>query len=179
MARQKALISAGILILAAATAAGVLGLYSVFSSSDEIPPRYNSAQNPDGDSSPASTSESKTVVGQSQGTELDATPQTPGDSEKNSASPSGASEAQARKKPSSRTDDDEYDDAFGQIIPRDAIRPIYEPKFITGQAAKLDPGELVIGVDINGESKAYPVAPLNFREMVNDVVGGVPLLVSW
>ena len=37
----------------------------------------------------------------------------------------------------------------------------------------------MIGVAINGESKAYPVGPLNFREMVNDVVGGVPILVSW
>ncbi len=39
--------------------------------------------------------------------------------------------------------------------------------------------DLVIGVAINGESKAYPVGTLNFREMVNDVVGGVPILVTW
>ena len=36
-----------------------------------------------------------------------------------------------------------------------------------------------MGVEINGESKAYPVGPLNYREMVNDVVGGVPVLVTW
>ena len=68
---------------------------------------------------------------------------------------------------------------FRQLIPRDAIEPVYEPQFIAGRFAALDPEDLVIGVAINGESKAYPVGPLNFREMVNDVVGGVPILVSW
>ena len=63
--------------------------------------------------------------------------------------------------------------------PRDAIMPIYDPQFTPGKLASLEPGELVIGVEINGESKAYPVGPLVFREMVNDVVGGVPLLVTW
>ena len=38
---------------------------------------------------------------------------------------------------------------------------------------------LVIGVAINGEAKAYAVGPLNSREMVNDTVGGVPILVTW
>ena len=68
---------------------------------------------------------------------------------------------------------------YRQLLPQDAIRPIYEPKFVPGQGADLAWEELVIGVEINGESRAYPVGPLNFREMVNDVVGGVPILVTW
>ena len=68
---------------------------------------------------------------------------------------------------------------FRPVLPKDAIRPIYEPKFAPGKLTSLDPGELVMGVEINGESKAYPVGPLNYREMVNDVVGGVPVLVTW
>ena len=68
---------------------------------------------------------------------------------------------------------------LGGVLPRDAIMPIYDPQFTPGKLASLEPGELVIGVEINGESKAYPVGPLVFREMVNDVVGGVPLLVTW
>ncbi len=68
---------------------------------------------------------------------------------------------------------------FRQLIPRDAINPIYRPRFIPAESAALNPEELVIGVAINGESKAYPVGPLNRREMVNDVVGGVPILVTW
>ena len=68
---------------------------------------------------------------------------------------------------------------FRQLIPRDAIFPIYEPLFAPAEFASLPPDELVIGVEINGESKAYPIGLLIFREMVNDTVGGVPVLVTW
>ncbi len=64
-------------------------------------------------------------------------------------------------------------------LPRDAIKPIYEPEFVTAEEAVLDDQELVLGLEINGESRAYPVGPLHFREMVNDEVGGVPVMVSW
>ena len=68
---------------------------------------------------------------------------------------------------------------YRQLLPQDAILPIYEPRFVTAEKAGLDPGELVIGVELNGESKAYPIGPLVRREMVNDTVGGVPILVTW
>lgn len=66
-----------------------------------------------------------------------------------------------------------------QLLPRDAIAPIYAPKFLSAEDAGLAPDELVIGVEIDGESKAYPIGPLAYREMVNDVIAGVPILVSW
>ncbi len=68
---------------------------------------------------------------------------------------------------------------YSQFIPRDAIRPVYDPQFLPGQSSGLDPLELVVGVAINGESKAYPAGTLTSREMINDEVGGVPILVSW
>ena len=68
---------------------------------------------------------------------------------------------------------------YRQLLPRDAIAPVYDPQFISGFEAGLSDDELVIGVHLNGESKAYPVGPLTRREMVNDVVGGVPVLVTW
>ncbi len=68
---------------------------------------------------------------------------------------------------------------FLQLIPRDAIKPVYRPKFVPAQSAVLNPQDLVIGVAINGESRAYPVGLLISREMVNDRVGGVPILVTW
>ena len=68
---------------------------------------------------------------------------------------------------------------FRQLLPRDAIAPVYNALFMPAESATLPPDELVIGVEINGESKAYPVSPLNFREMVNDTLGGIPILVSW
>lgn len=68
---------------------------------------------------------------------------------------------------------------FRQMLPRDEIEPIYDPQFVSSDQSSLQAGELVIGVEINGESRAYPVGPLNQREMVNDTVGGIPILVSW
>ena len=68
---------------------------------------------------------------------------------------------------------------FRQLLPRDAIRPIYDPQFSSADDADIDPKELVIGVAINGESRAYPIGPLARREIVNDVVAGVPILVTW
>ncbi|RME51622.1 MAG: DUF3179 domain-containing protein [Caldilineae bacterium] len=65
------------------------------------------------------------------------------------------------------------------LIPFDGIRPVYNPRFTNGETADLDPEELVIGIAVNGEAKAYPVSVLRFREMVNDEIGGLPILVTW
>ena len=68
---------------------------------------------------------------------------------------------------------------FRQLLPRDAIAPIYMPQFLPANQASLEATELVIGVEIDGESKAYPIGPLVWREMFNDVIAGVPILVTW
>ena len=75
--------------------------------------------------------------------------------------------------------DGEY--TWAQLLGRDAIRPIYEDEveFVEAKSAPYDDNELVIGIEINGEAKAYAIGPLNSREMVNDVVGGTPVLVTW
>lgn len=39
--------------------------------------------------------------------------------------------------------------------------------------------ELVLGVALGGHARAYPVAVLAFREMVNDELAGIPTLVTW
>ena len=66
-------------------------------------------------------------------------------------------------------------------IPRDAINPVYSPKFVSPHelGAALLPDELVMGLSVDGDARAYPVGIMRIREMVNDVVGGVPLLVTW
>lgn len=68
---------------------------------------------------------------------------------------------------------------FSQLIPFDGIRPIYDPTFISAEAAGLQAGELVMGVAMDGEAKAYPVTVLRIREMVNDEMAGIPILVTW
>ena len=72
-----------------------------------------------------------------------------------------------------------YVDAERDRIPRDAIQPIYSPVFVPADATQLMAEELVLGLEINGDARAYPVGMMRVREMVNDVVGGTPVLVTW
>jgi hypothetical protein len=68
---------------------------------------------------------------------------------------------------------------FVPLLPRDAIRPVYEPEFVEASDSPLHEDELVMGVAIQGEAKAYPVSVLRFREMVDDELDGLPILVTW
>lgn len=68
---------------------------------------------------------------------------------------------------------------YRQLLPRDAIRPVYEPEFVTASEANWRDSTLVIGLELEGESRAYPVSHLNRREMVVDRVAGIPVLVTW
>ena len=67
------------------------------------------------------------------------------------------------------------------VLPRDAIDAILEPTFVRGDEAdaQLIPASRVIGVSINGDHRAYSTAQLSSHEVVNDMVGGVPLVVTW
>ena len=68
---------------------------------------------------------------------------------------------------------------FRQLLGRDDIRPVYNPVAIGPEETSLTPEDLVIGVSLGGESRAYPIRTLRRREMVNDVVGGTPILATW
>ena len=65
--------------------------------------------------------------------------------------------------------------------PKDGIPAIINPKFTTLEEAKnwLAEKEPVIAVEINGNSKAYPLQILMFHEIVNDRIGRTPLLISF
>ena len=66
---------------------------------------------------------------------------------------------------------------------RDGIRSIDSPSFLTAQEAEergeMVPTESVIGVSLNGESKAYPVNILSRHEIANDTLGGVDIAVTF
>lgn len=79
--------------------------------------------------------------------------------------------------PEGQLDEREY--TWNQLLARDAILPIYESEFVSAEDAPYDDDELVIGVELNGDARAYAIGPLNSREMVNDTVGGAPILVTW
>ncbi len=70
-------------------------------------------------------------------------------------------------------------DGFRQVLPRDAITPVYEPVFLDGRGIAWPGDAQVIGIEHGGEAKAYPVSFLNSREMVVDEIDGIPILVTW
>jgi len=64
--------------------------------------------------------------------------------------------------------------------PKDGIPALYDPKFIPAQDAQyLKTSDRILGLDINGEVKAYPLKILNWHEIVNDSIGGQDVLVSF
>ncbi len=70
-------------------------------------------------------------------------------------------------------------EGFRQLLPRDAIAPVYDPDFVAGNLVGWPDSVQVIGIANDGLAKAYPVSFLNSREMVLDELGGEPLLVTW
>ena len=67
------------------------------------------------------------------------------------------------------------------LLPKDAIAAIVDPVFIDAEEAnsQLLDEDLVIGVTVNGEHRAYGVAFLSNHEIVNDTLGGRPIAVTW
>ena len=60
------------------------------------------------------------------------------------------------------------------------IKPVYEPRYDPVEGgAWLQDDDLVIGFVSNTEAFAYPVKILNLHEIVNDVIDGAPVLVSY
>lgn len=72
---------------------------------------------------------------------------------------------------------------------RDGLKTLDQPETLPAPLANdkealgvlrgkyLVPSQRVIGVELGGETRAYPLRVLNHHEVVNDIVGGVPILV--
>lgn len=64
--------------------------------------------------------------------------------------------------------------------PKDGIPALSTPTMIAAaEADYLQPNDRVIGVVIDGQARAYPLAILNYHEIVNDRVGEQPFAVSY
>jgi Protein of unknown function (DUF3179) len=65
-------------------------------------------------------------------------------------------------------------------VPKDGIPALTNPKHVAADEADyLEHDELVFGVEIAGDARAYPLRILDWHEMVNDVVGGVPVTLAY
>ncbi|MBW3583219.1 MAG: DUF3179 domain-containing protein [Euryarchaeota archaeon] len=56
------------------------------------------------------------------------------------------------------------------------IDAVHDPEFGPDW---IDPRDDVLGVVLNGDARAYPVRMLDRHEIVNDIIGGVPVAVTW
>jgi hypothetical protein len=65
--------------------------------------------------------------------------------------------------------------------PPDGIPPIDEPVFESVQAASewLTPRDPVMAVEVGGEVRVYPLAIMTWHEIVNDTIGGTPVVVTY
>jgi hypothetical protein len=67
------------------------------------------------------------------------------------------------------------------LLPRDGIPAIFDPEFLTAEEAneEYQDNELVLGVEIDGDARAYSIPYLSSREIVNDTVGGRHIAATW
>ena len=64
--------------------------------------------------------------------------------------------------------------------PRDGSPSIDDPVFEPAQGHDtLEPADPVVGLTIDGDARAYPLRILTWHEIVNDVVGGLPVAVTY
>ncbi len=65
--------------------------------------------------------------------------------------------------------------------PKDGIPSIDDPKFVSLEEADewIADNELVITVTYKGEVRVYPLQIMVWHEIVNEVIGGDPLLITY
>lgn len=62
----------------------------------------------------------------------------------------------------------------------DSIPSLDNPKMVDVSGADyMNDSDLVFGVAINGDVRAYPLRIMGWHEMVNDVIGGVPVALAY
>ena len=71
-------------------------------------------------------------------------------------------------------------DEIQTILAQDTIPALVSPSYVSaGAATDIRDTEEVIGLAINGDARAFPIATLSAHEIVDDLIGGRPLAVTW
>ena len=74
----------------------------------------------------------------------------------------------------------DLDEVISGGVPRDGIPPIDQPVFDPVMSIRgLSEKSPVISLTINGDARAYPLEVMTRHEIVNDVVGDVPVAVTF
>jgi hypothetical protein len=68
---------------------------------------------------------------------------------------------------------------WGGVL-KDGIPSLDNPKLISAtEADYMRDDDLVFGVSINGDARAYPLRIMGWHEMFNEVIGGVPVALAY
>jgi hypothetical protein len=59
------------------------------------------------------------------------------------------------------------------------FHPVRVPGYEAADRAKLDSSEMVVAVRFGSDARAYPIRAMAYHHVVNDVVGGVPVAVTY
>jgi uncharacterized protein DUF3179 len=60
------------------------------------------------------------------------------------------------------------------------FNPLKNPAFVAASKADfVNPSDMVLGVKINGDDAAYPVRLLAYHHLVQDTVGGKPIVATY
>lgn len=59
------------------------------------------------------------------------------------------------------------------------FHPVDSPQFESASASKLDKGEMILAIGSGPDARAYPIREMAYHHVLNDVVGGVPVAVTY
>lgn len=59
------------------------------------------------------------------------------------------------------------------------FHPFGTPRYVSIQQANLDPNDMVIAVNLDGESRAYPIREMGYHHIVNDRLHQLPIVVTY
>jgi hypothetical protein len=59
------------------------------------------------------------------------------------------------------------------------FHPVDGPQFDSETASKLDKGEMILAVRFADDARAYPISEMAYHHVLNDVVAGVPIAVTY
>jgi len=59
------------------------------------------------------------------------------------------------------------------------FHPVDSPQFESASASKLDKGEMILAVRFGSDARAYPIREMAYHHVLNDVVAGVPVAVTY
>jgi len=59
------------------------------------------------------------------------------------------------------------------------FRPVESPQFESAASSRLGQGEMILAVRYGSDARAYPIREMAYHHVLNDVVAGVPVAVTY